>query len=345
MKKVFSALSLGALVGLSSFLPACSDDSSDPAASGAGTAAFTTWGEEYIEQEIPPTADGETIVEDGYTIKYSRFLVAISEITISNQSGTNAAKQTGTVVFDMHEAGVKEVARFPNLSAKAWDRVSYALVAPGADATLGAGATEDDKRVLVDAKAGVHVEGTISKGNVSKSFAWTFPTQTLFKECKGEVAGKEEEGVVVTNGGTDTVQLTIHGDHLFYDDLQSLSAKVRCQAMVDADKDDDDVVTLDELAAVKLSDAAKATGGTYGAGDVPNVNNLKDFVTSLTRTIGHYRGEGECFASPKLAGRREGARMPTPSPLVSAPSPRAARSGRTLAISLRGSAKLSQLAG
>jgi hypothetical protein len=47
-----------------------------------------------------------------------------------------------------------------------------------------------------------------------------------------------------------------------------------------------------------LSKAAADTGGTYSAGDVPNVNNLRDFVTSLSRTIGHYRGEGECFASP-----------------------------------------------
>ena len=290
---------LGAVLCLTSLLSACGEDAADPAASGSGAAAFTTWGEDYIEKEIPPSDDGGTVVEDGCTIRYSRFLLAISEITIADQSGTQAARQAGTVVFNMHVPGIKEVASFPGLTAKAWDRVSYALVSPGADATLGAGATQEDRALLVGAKAGVHVEGTISKGDVTKSFAWSFPTQTLLRECKGEVAGKEEEGVVVTNGSTDTVQLTIHGDHLFYDDLQAASAKVRAQPIVDADADNDDVVTLEELAAVKLSNAAAATGGTYSAGDVPNVNNLRDFVTALSRTIGHYRGEGECVARPK----------------------------------------------
>jgi hypothetical protein len=303
MKRTKLAKRLGGLGAfglcvLASLAVACGDDSSDPAATGQGTVAFTTWGEEYIEQEIPPTVDGETIVVDGYTIKYTRFLVAFSAITVADATGAQAAKQAGTVVFDMHAPGVKDIVSFPSLEAKAWDRVSYQISVPGTSATLGAGATEEDRATLVNDAAAIHVEGTISKDAVSKSFSWSFPTQTLFKECKGEVSGKEEEGVVVTNGGTDTVQLTIHGDHLFYDDLQSISAKVRAQAIVDADADDDGNVTLEELGAVKLSKAAADTGGTYSAGDVPNVNNLRDFVTSLSRTIGHYRGEGECFASP-----------------------------------------------
>lgn len=295
-KTIGGVLGLLALSSLG-FVSACGEDSADPAADGKGTVAFTTWGEEFIEQEIPPSADGEAIVEDGYTITYSRFLVAFSAITIADSSGKEAAKQSGTIVFNMHAPGVKDIVSFPDLPAKAWDRVSYQITAPGADATLGSGATEADRATLVADGAAIHVEGTISKDQVSKSFSWSFPAATLFKECRGEIGGKEQEGVVVTNGGTDTVQLTIHGDHLFYDDLQSASAKVRAQAIVDADADGDGAVTLAELGNVKLSKAAES-GGTYGAGDVPNVNNLRDFVTALSRTIGHYRGEGECFASP-----------------------------------------------
>jgi hypothetical protein len=300
MKTVRSVAALGAFAALSSLVPACSDESSDPAGSGKGAITFETWGEEYIEQEIPAVnASGETIVEDGFTIKYSRFLVAFAEITVADSAGKTAAKQAGTKVFDMHAAGVKDIVTFSDLNAQSWDKVSYVIAIPGADAELGTGATEGDRKTLVEAAASIHVEGTITKGAVSKAFDWSFSTETLLRDCKAEVAGKEQDGALVTNGGTDRVQLTIHGDHFFYDDLQSISAKVRAQAIVDADADGDGKVTLDELAAVKLSAAAQATGGTYSAGDVPNVNNLRDFVTSLSRTVGHFRGEGECFVGPR----------------------------------------------
>ncbi len=99
----------------------------------------------------------------------------------------------------------------------------------------------------------------------------------------------------MTNGGTDEVQLTIHGDHLFYDDLQASNAKVRFTALSKADANGDSKLTLDELAAVRLTMIA-AEDGTFGTGAAANVNTLRDFVTDLTRTVGHFRGEGECFA-------------------------------------------------
>jgi hypothetical protein len=91
------------------------------------------------------------------------------------------------------------------------------------------------------------------------------------------------------------VQLTIHGDHLFFDDLQSPEAKMRFDAMAAADNlgiaGADGQVTLEELAAVDLTELPP---DQYGTGGVGNVRNLRDFVTALVRTVGHFRGEGEC---------------------------------------------------
>jgi hypothetical protein len=36
--------------------------------------------------------------------------------------------------------------------------------------------------------------------------------------------------------------------------------------------------------------------GQYGTGSAPNVKTLKDFVLALSRTVGHYRGEGHCHS-------------------------------------------------
>lgn len=290
MKKLLGSALLVLLAPL-----ACSDDAED-AADGQGTVSFTTWGEEYIEQEIPPSADGETIVEDGWTIKYTKFVINLSELNVSEEGKTPVATLAAPMVFDMHAAGVKPVASFANLPAKPYTRVSYAIAPATAASTLGQGATDADKALLTASGYSIYVEGSATKDAVTKTFKWGFSTNTLYEDCKGELSGKETEGAVVTNGGVDEIQLTIHGDHFFYDDLQSGEAKVRFGNIAAADANADGEVTLEELATVDLADKTKITAGPYGTGSATGINDLRAFVESLSRTLGHFRGEGECLA-------------------------------------------------
>lgn len=255
----------------------CSSDGAD----GEGTVAFTTWGEEYIEQQIPAAE-----FADGWTLEYSKFLVAISDIKVASGSEVGAA-HAEQQIFDMVTPGVKPVFT-ATLPAKEWEAVSY-RIGPATSAATAAQATDKDK--MVAGGFSVYVEGTGTKGTESKRFAWGFTENTEYKNCKGEVAGAEKLGAVVTNGGTDTIQLTIHGDHLFYDDLASADAKLRFVNVAAADANADGEVTLEELAAVERADLKE---GTYQVGGFSNVFTYKDFVTELSRTVGHYRGEGEC---------------------------------------------------
>jgi hypothetical protein len=88
------------------------------------------------------------------------------------------------------------------------------------------------------------------------------------------------------------VQLTTHGDHLYYDRLQAspdpeIKTSLRFDTLAAADANDDGELTLEELNAaplnVRLYDPSGLGAATHGA-----------FVTSLARTVGHFRGEGEC---------------------------------------------------
>ena len=284
-----------ALLLLAAALVACSSDGDS--ADGQGTVAFTTWGEEYIEQEIPPTsAEGKVIIQDGWTIRYSKFLVVLSEVQVAEEDAAPVASLAAPILFDMHTPGVKAVTSFANLPGKPYAHVSYAIAPATPAVTLGTGATEADKAEMVTNGYSVFVDGVATKASISKKFTWGFKTNTLYERCKGELAGKETEGVVVTNGGTDEVQLTIHGDHFFYDDLQSSLAKVRFDNIAAADANADGAVTLEELAAVDLADTKKITAGPYGTGSAAGINDLRAFVEALSRTVGHYRGEGECLA-------------------------------------------------
>lgn len=272
---------------------ACSSSSSD----GQGTATFTTWGEEYIEKEIPTKVGAETIVEDGWSIRYNKFLVNIAAVKVADAAGAVAGEMKTPKLFDHTKPGVKPVVSFPNVAAKNWTHVSYAIL-PATSDVDATNVTSADKELMVKNGYSVYIDAVATKGTATKKYTWGFKTNTLYGRCKGELGGKEVEGAVITNGGTDTMQLTVHGDHFYYDDLQAPEAKVRFDAIASADKDNDGTVTLEELATVKRAELRTADA-TYGAGEAPNIITLLDYVSALSRTLGHFRGEGECFASTK----------------------------------------------
>lgn len=280
MKKVLgmSALALGAA------LAACGDDD------GSGALTFTTWGEDYVEREIP--ADD---VEDGWTIRFDRFLLAIGAVTVAEPGAPPAARMTASKIFAMTAPGAKEVVRFPDLPARAYPEVSFEVAPVTADTELGEGATDADRDAMVAGGWSVYVEATATRGEVTKRLRWGFGTRTRYERCRSNAAGKPTDGVVVTNGGVEVVELTIHGDHFFYDDLAAPDAKVRFDALADADADADGEIALEELAAVELA-AIPAARGPYGTGNAAGVHDLRGFVEALSRTVGHFRGEGECVS-------------------------------------------------
>lgn len=102
-------------------LVACGDDSGGPSGE-RGSITFTTWGEDYIEEEIP--AD---IFADGYSITYSKFLVVLSNITVADEDGTVAASDENGCLVDHTELGVKELVKLEGPEAKSYTLVHYEL--------------------------------------------------------------------------------------------------------------------------------------------------------------------------------------------------------------------------
>ncbi len=269
---------------------ACSDDGS--ASGGEGRVVFTTWGEDYIEDEIPASDDGGFV--DGWSVVYDKFLVNVGGIEIADGDEVGARKP-GFTLFDQTAPGVKPVWTFEGLSAKAWPDVSFEIRRATGDSELGPDVSEADRDMMVEEGYSVYVAGTATNGDVTKTFAWGFDRPTRYSSCRGEEDGVQREGLIVKNNAEVDVQITIHGDHPFYDRLQespspAIETSLRFDALAEADADDDGEVTLAELDAAVLDvtryDPSPFEVTTYG-----------DFVGELIRTIGHYRGEGECSIS------------------------------------------------
>lgn len=259
-------------------------------APGTGTEKFTTWGEDFIEQGIPATE-----FVDGWALHYDKFLVTFAGITVADAKGTTAATLTDARLVDNTKAGRKDLVTFDGVDAQAWDRVSYEIRPAAADALL-IGATEDDRTLMSDGGFSLYVAGSATKGAVTKTFHWGFTTATRYHDCTQPAeSGAPIEGVVVTVGGTDVSELTTHGDHLYYDRLKaspdsSIQTSLRFDEKAAADANGDGEITLAEL------DAAPIDVTTYDPSgfDAPT---LGAFMKALARTVGHFRGEGECTVS------------------------------------------------
>ena len=266
---------------------ACGSDDDER---GSGTASFEVYGEDFIEAGIP--ADE---VADGWDITFERFLVVLGPVSVADTTAGKGATLEGTTLFDLTAAGPHEMGTTPELAARGWDSVGFDIQAASADTERHSSASEADLELMLDEGYSVYAEGEATRDDVTKTFAWGFTGTTEYRDCVEVDARGEEErlGILVSNGGVTDVQLTIHGDHLFYDDLTAENAVLRFDPIAAADDDGnaDGDVTREELEAVLLVDIDE---GSYGTGSASDVNTLGDFVEALTTTLGHYQGEGHC---------------------------------------------------
>jgi hypothetical protein len=203
------------------------------------------------------------------------------------------ARFDSTELVDLVKPGPHSVANF-ELEARAFSQFGYTIAPARSADVLYESASDEQLERMLGGGYSVFVSGAATRDGLSKSFAWGFTNTTNYEECVSEVDGKEIPGIVVANGANEIVQITIHGDHFFYDDLASENAVPRFDAIAGADGDDDGEVTLEELSAVKLVSIAN---GTYGTGSASHVDDLGAFVRSLSSTIGHFRGEGHCVST------------------------------------------------
>lgn len=258
-----------------------------------GTATFTTRGDESIERGI--TAEGDEGFVDGWSLSYDKFLMSFYQLTISDDSGQVGAITDPTYIVDQTAPGSKQLFSVEGIEAKAWNRVSYMVMPPLSYNVLVSG-DEDDLALLKDAGYSVYISGTASKGDVTKTFALGFTEGTLYEQCHSDHDGEEREGIVVPTDAEELIELTTHGDHLFYDRLQGPlndgengSLRFDALAMADDEGNADGDITANELRNMQVDADVYDLSQSDGS-----ITNLFDFINGRAHTIGHFQGEGVC---------------------------------------------------
>ncbi len=247
-------------------LGACDEAADVPADT---TLRISAYGEEFVEEGIP----AQELV-DGWRIDFDRFLVAISEVE------SDGVELPGSFVVDLSRASGGEGHTLGEVLVPAVDHPHLSFtVAPPQQATA-VSADAPDVQQLVDEGQSMWVEGRATRADVTLRFFWGFDTATRYEECHGvaELATDEEP----------RSQLTLHADHLFYDDLDSEEPNVAFDLIASADTDGDGEITPAELAAVDITTEARYQVGSR------EITDLWGFIEAQTRTVGHIDGEGHC---------------------------------------------------
>jgi hypothetical protein len=236
------------------------------------------YGEAYVEDGLPAE-----IFADGWSLRYEKFLVSVGGVAVAEKGAEPGLRVSEFQVFDLTKAsdGVGQVVGSDLVPLGRYDDTSFTIAAD-AEATAG-NASDADLKLMIAGGFSVYVAGTATKGGDSKHFAWGFATHTDYSAC--------ESLAEVRGGQPAVVQLTIHGDHLLYDDLFSMTPKVTFELIAKADTDGDGEVSQAELLAVDLRPLPN-----YQVGST-DIVDLWHFIEHLTTTVGHIDGEGHCTAT------------------------------------------------
>lgn len=227
--------------------------------------SITIYGEAFIEDSIP-AAD----MADGWAVEFDTFLIAVSGL----RAGDTAVD--GAYVFDLTESSGGDGHPVVTVDAESDIAMVSYTVAPVASAQPG-NVDDSASAELESMNTGLYVAGTATREDVTKTFAWALDTSTTYSACAVDPSAR-------------TAELTIHSDHLFYDDLESEEPDLRFDllAQADDDGDADGQVTAEELAAVDITALQNYQVGSR------DIDNLWDFVLAQSQTLGHINGEGHC---------------------------------------------------
>jgi hypothetical protein len=269
-------------------------------APGTGGLQLVAEGEATITSGIAArTTPGGDGFEDGWSLQYERFYVSIGGITVRDQTGAQVAlpgAANGDRVLDLRRSVPGVLAEAPMAAARRYDRVGY-FTRPVTSATTFVETIPSADR---DAMRGVStwITATATRGARRVRIDWQFREAWEFYDCQ-RPEGMAGEGVVVREGPTTTLRVSVHGDHWYWQTLGAEGSATRFDPIANADTmagpyrgNGDGEVTLDELAAVSLADVP-AVDGAFNPSGRP-VSNLADYMRQTTGTIGHIDGDGVC---------------------------------------------------
>ena len=292
-KKAMEWTSLAALTG--SLIAGCG--SSSTGGSSQGNLSVVLEAEETIVNGIESGTGDENIL-DGFDVTFSKYLVSIGNVAMSQASDTNPQSSTDVVIADFTSLGsFPELTSFNGIPTGQYTRFGYETPTPDASVENFNQVDEDDFNAMVTNGWSYLIEGTITQvsDGASKEFVIEADVPSVYTDCA------VEDMVPGVNVASDSsVDVTLHGDHIVFNGFPEDEAAVqRLASWLWAIEDDGDAVLTktDFEAATNVEELFPSPTYTLTGGPL-EITSAWDFIRAQLGTQGHIRGEGECEWSP-----------------------------------------------
>jgi hypothetical protein len=306
---------------LSSFVVGCGDDSSV----GKGSLSVLLEPEDTIVGGIESGDSGETI-QDGWAVAFEKYIVTIGHVDVhlaTDESIDAEADDIFAVDLTRIDSSGLELWTLDGLQEGRW-QLSYETAGAVHGAVPHESVSMADFDSMVESDFTYLIDGTLTKSdgqscppsalasvgdrepNGEKSgdndcydapevrFAFGAPAETLFGRCGIDGV----PGFAITADQTESVALTIHGDHIFFNGFPTGSeggVMRLAQWLADCDLDLDGTVTQEELEAITPAELHELDPQRYQLGGATiTIETMYDYVGAQLKTQGHFRGEGEC---------------------------------------------------
>ena len=271
-------------------------DSSSTGGSGNGNLSVLLEAEETIVEGLED-GEGEENIRDGFDVSFSRYLVAIGMVAMRQVGDANPQSDPVVVVADFKSLPTTspELTAFTGIPTGQYTSFGFETPPPDDGATNFNDVAEADFNAMIDNEWSYVIEGPITRvsDEASKDFLIQAQVPTVYSNCA--VDGMEPGVNVSSNSSVD---ITLHGDHLFFNGFPDEEASVQrlAQWLWDIeDSNGNDVLDRPDFqAATNVETLFPQPTYTLTGGPISPIENAWDFVRAQLGTQGHIFGEGEC---------------------------------------------------
>ena len=292
---------------------------------GTGSVTAQLEAEDVIIEGIEP-GDGVENIRDGWAVSFDRYIATVGDLDL-HLSSNDSVEVEGADVFvvDMTQVPSAGLAlwQFDDLRAGRWE-FHYATPGAADGAMRHTSVSQADFDEMVENDWTYLVDGTLTNtdgqscppaalatpggatpnGNLSGTnpcydapsvrFTVGAAAATTYGPCETD----DVPGFAVTSGGTATVSMTLHGDHLFFNGFpegDEGGVMRLAQWLADCDLNLDGTVTATELQAIAPAqlpelDERFQLGGSL----ITPLDTMYTYFRAQLKTQGHFQGEGEC---------------------------------------------------